>query len=128
LPALTSHQFEDLARSVFSEHFYVPLQPGKISGVPKLFDLVSPEGDIAGDVKYFTMARGQRLPLAKFSVIAEDVWLLEKTSALIKFLVFGNDIEVPKRWLARYGNLNKIVDFYYLTNSGELNELIINSH
>lgn len=123
LPKLNAAQFEDLARQVFSQRFGAPLQPGQVKGVPKLFDLVSPDGDIVGDAKYYTLVNGQHLPPAKFSIIAEHVWLLEKTQATQKILVFGNDIEVPKRWLARYGHLRGDVAFYFLTDEGDILEL-----
>jgi hypothetical protein len=122
-PKLTATQFEVLARHVFSQHFGAQLQPGKLPGVPKLFDLVSADGQIAGDAKYFTLVGGQHLPPAKFSIIAEHVWLLEKTGAANKFLVFGNDIEVPKRWLERYGHLCQDVRFYFLSDVGEISLL-----
>ena len=117
---LNAAQFEDLARQVFSLQFGVSLSPGQVAGVPKLFDLVSPNRDIVGDAKYYTLVSGLHLPPAKFSIIAEHVWLLEKTPAFNKFLVFGNDIEVPKRWLARYGHLRGEVAFYFLTDEGEV--------
>ena len=123
LPKLNAAQFEDLARQVFSQRFGVPLRSGQVAGVPKLFDLVSPDGDIVGDAKYYTLVGGQHLPPAKFSIIAEHVWLLEKTQARSKFLVFGNDIDVPKRWLARYGHLRGDVAFYFLTDDGQVSEL-----
>lgn len=125
LPAsgLTSAQFETLARNVFSQYFGVPLKPGKLPGVPKLFDLVSMDGQIAGDAKYFTLVGGQHLPPAKFSIIAEYVWLLEKVSAAHKFLAFGNDIEVPKRWLDRYERLCPDISFYFLSDAGEISLL-----
>jgi hypothetical protein len=91
--------------------------------VPKRFDLVSPDKDIVGDAKYYTFVRGQRLPPAKFSVVAEYVWLLEKTEAAVKFLVFGNDRQVPELWLQRYGGLVPAVSFYFLTDDGALEEL-----
>jgi hypothetical protein len=122
-PGLTAAQFEELARRVFSKYFGVPLNEGQVPGVPKLFDFVSPDGSIAGDAKYFTLVGRHRLPLAKFSVIAEHVWLLEKTQARHQFLVFGNDIEVPRRWLARYGHLRGNVVFYFLTPDAHLEEL-----
>lgn len=123
LPRLNAAQFEDLARQVFGRRFGVPLRPGQVAGVPKLFDLVSPDGEIVGDAKYYTLVNGQHLPPAKFSIIAEHVWLLEKTQARYKLLVFGNDIEVPKRWLARYGHLRGDVAFYFLADEGEIIEL-----
>ena len=117
---LSPSAFEELARSVMSVHFGVPLTPGQISGVPKEFDMVSPDGNIVGDAKYFTLVRGLRLPPAKFSIIAEHVWLLEKTGAPVTFLVFGNDRQVPVLWLERYGHLASGVAFYFLTDESML--------
>ena len=120
---LTPRSFEQLAHSVMSMHLGVPLTAGEVTGVPKKFDMISPDGDTVGDAKYFTLVRGERLPPAKFSNISEHVWLLEKTGASIKFLVFGNDRRVPLLWLERYGNLVADVDFYFLTDEGELEQL-----
>jgi hypothetical protein len=117
---LSPRTFEDLARSVMGNYFGVPLKPGQVSSVPKKFDLVSPDGSIVGDAKYFTLVRGQRLPPAKFSIIAEHIWLLERTGAPITFLVFGNDRQVPLLWLERYGHLVGDVAFYFLTDEGKL--------
>jgi hypothetical protein len=120
---ITPQVFEDLARAVMGAHFGVLLTPGEVPGVPKRFDLVSPDKDIVGDAKYFTLVRGQRLPPAKFSIIAEHVWLLEKTGAPVTFLVFGNDRQVPVLWLKRYGNLASGVAFYFLTDDGVFEQL-----
>ena len=119
-PKLTAAQFEEFARRVFSQYFGVSLSEGQVPGVPKLFDFVSPDGSIVGDAKYFTLVGGHRLPPAKFSVIAEHVWLLEKTGAKHKFLVFGNDREVPVHWLARYGALVSSVRFFFMDDGGEI--------
>jgi len=121
--ALSPQAFEDLVRAVMSRHFGVPLAPGQVSGVPKEWDMVSPNGDIVGDAKYFTLVQGQRLPPAKFSVIAEHVWLLEKTGAPTTFLVFGHDRQVPVLWLQRYGNLVSGVAFYFLADDGTPEQL-----
>jgi len=66
---------------------------------------------------------GQRLPPAKFSVIAEHVWLLEKTGAPVPFLVFGHDRQVPALWLDRFGNLVSGVRFYFIADDGRLEEM-----
>jgi hypothetical protein len=84
---------------------------------------VSGDGRIVGDAKYYTLVRGVALPPAKFSVIAEHVWLSERTGAPIRFLVFGNDRKVPLWRLGRYGHLAGEVAFYFLTDSGELQDL-----
>jgi hypothetical protein len=117
---LSPPAFEELARKVMSQRFGVPLAAGEAPGVPKEFDMVSPEGDVVGDAKYFTLVRGQRPPLAKFSVVAEHVWLLEKCAATTKFLVFGNDRQVPDLWLKRYGHLVTGVEFFFLKDDGAL--------
>ena len=91
------------------------------------FDMLSPERDIVGDAKYFTLVRGQRLPPARFSIIAEHVWLLEKCAATIRFLVFGNDRQVPKLWLKRYGHVVSEIAFYFHTDEGELEQLILDT-
>ncbi len=117
---LTPRAFEDLARKVMSDHFGVPLMAGEVAGVPKRFDLVALDKNIVGDVKYFTLVGGRQLPPAKFSIIAEHVWLLEKTGAPTAFLVFGNDRQVPALWLRRYSNLVSGISFYFLSDDGVL--------
>ncbi|MEM3577606.1 MAG: hypothetical protein QXX51_04025 [Candidatus Bathyarchaeia archaeon] len=111
---VASAKFEDIARRFMSKYFGVTLSRCKILNIPKSLDMVSDDGRIVGDAKYFTMVRGVSISPAKFSVIAEHIWLLEKTSAKHKFLVFGNDRRVPLEWLKRYGHLVKDVIFYFL--------------
>lgn len=120
---LTPTQFEQKAREVFSGKFNTPLQYGRVSNVRKEWDLVSEDGSIVGDAKYYTLVGGVRLPPAKFATIAEHVWLLEKISAKTKFLVFGNQIAVPKLWLGKYANLVNDVLFYFLEKSGKITQL-----
>jgi len=103
--------------------FKKELRPRRKKGWPKLFDIVSGDYQIVGDVKYMSMVKGKALPPAKFSVIAEHVWMLEKIDAATKFLVFGNDKKVPEEWLKRYGKLVRSVKFYFLTEDGKLTEL-----
>jgi hypothetical protein len=120
---LSPTEFEILAAKVLSKHYGVALSKGGVAGVPKHFDLVSGDGNVIGDAKFFTLVGGQRHPPAKFSVIAEHVWLLEKAHAKHIFLVFGNQREVPVRWLEKYGHLVQGVKFFFLDNAGELEEL-----
>jgi hypothetical protein len=119
-PSLTPLGFESLARQVMSERYGVALPPGSVSGVRKRFDFVAADGSVVGDAKSFTLVRGTDLPTAKFSVIAEHVWLLEKTNARVQFLVFGNDRAVPTLWLERHGHLATSAAFYFLTDDGRL--------
>ena len=105
---------------MLSKHFETRLSAGRVAGVPKTFDLVSDDCRIVGDAKYFTLVRGERLPPAKFSVIAEYVWLLERTDASNIFLVFGNDKRVPALWLEKYGPLIRNLTFFFLSDDGQL--------
>lgn len=120
---LTAVQFEALATQVMAAHYKSPLAQGRVPGVPKRFDLVSPDQQIVGDAKFYTLVKGKGLPPAKFSVIAEHVWLLERTTATHRFLVFGNDRRVPEQWLKRYGHLVRDVAFFFLTEAGDLERL-----
>jgi hypothetical protein len=121
--AMTARHFEHFARLKMSEHFNTHLSARLVQPANKHFDLVSEDEGIIGDAKYYTLVRGRRLPPAKFAVIAEYVWLLEKSSAQHKFLVFGNDRRVPQLWLAKYESLVVDVDFYFLTPQGEIEKL-----
>ena len=115
--------FEEFARHHMSHFFKKDLMPRKKKEWPKLFDLVSEDFEIVGDAKYMSLVRGKYLPPAKFSVIAEHVWMLEKIDASIKFLVFGNDKRVPQEWLKRYGKFAKSVRFYFLDKRGNITRL-----
>jgi hypothetical protein len=116
--------FEGDARKILSEHLGMPLASGYVPGIPKRFDFVSSDGSVVGDAKFLTVVGGTALPPAKFSNIAEHVWLLEKTGAATRVLVFGNDRKVPSEWLRRYGHLAADVHFYFLSPDGELEDLL----
>jgi hypothetical protein len=122
---ITPRDFEKLATEAVGKHYGVKFAPGRVGDVPKIFDLVSADHRIVGDAKYFTLVGGSALPPAKFSIIAEHVWLLEKTDADVRILVFGNDREVPVRWLAKYGALVQQVSFFFLHASGALETLLL---
>lgn len=115
--------FEQLAKQVLSAHFATPLAPGSVAGVRKKFDLVSSDGRIVGDAKFYTLVKGKKMPPAKFATIAEYVWLLEKSNAEHAFLVFGNDRRVAEWWLEKYGELLTTVAFYFLAQNGTLQRL-----
>jgi hypothetical protein len=116
-------RFEALARRILSDRYGVALRPGSLPGVAKVFDFVSPDHRVVGDAKYFSLADGVGLPAAKFSIVAEHIWLLEKSGASTTFLVFGNQREVPERWLARYGELASSVAFFFLSEDGTFEQL-----
>jgi hypothetical protein len=109
--------FEELARRVTSSHFGVELRSGSVSVgglVPKSFDLVSADHRMVGDAKCYTITAGGNVPSAKWSVIAEYVWLLQQVEADRRFLVFGCDRAVPEGCLDRFQPLTEGVDFYVI--------------
>ena len=112
--------FQESARAVMSATLGVELCERKIPNFPKKFDMVSPEFQCVGDAKYLTLVRGKRTPSAKLMEIAGHVWLLERVPAKRRFLVFGNQREVPELWLKRYRTLLTVVEFYFLSEGGSL--------
>ena len=116
-------QFEDFSRELMGSYFKTTLSTRKPNGIPKIFDLVSPDGGIIGDAKYLTLVKGEKYPPAKMMEIAGHVWLLEKTKAKRKFLVFGNQREVPELWLEKYRSLAGEVEFYFLDEKGKVIDL-----
>jgi hypothetical protein len=113
------HAFEQHAKAVCSRHFGVDLKSAVVEimpGVPHQFDLVSSGGRIVGDAKWL---KNIAVPAAKWSVIAEYVWLLQHiATAETRFIVFGQDREVPERWLKRFRPLAVGVQFYFLPENG----------
>ena len=120
---MTPARFEVLAARIMGDYYKLPLYKGSIPGVHKEFDLVSVDHSVVGDAKFFTLVRGAKIPPAKFSVIAEHCWLLEKVNAQYKFLVFGNQKEVPLQWLRRYGNLVHGVSFFFISDQEIIEKL-----
>jgi hypothetical protein len=115
-PAITSGRaFEEHAREVLSRAWGVPLASRSVTlrgGLHHSFGLVSGDGSFVGDAKWF---KDIAVPSAKFSVIAEYVWLLQHVEhAQRRFLVFGHDRAVPERWLHRFGAMLDGVEFYFL--------------
>lgn len=86
-------------------------------------NIFSEDGKIVGDAKFLTMVRGERIPPAKFMEISGHVWMLEKVNADRKFLVFGNDIRVPKGWLKRYCRFVKEVEFFFIDEKFKVHKL-----
>jgi hypothetical protein len=109
--------FELHAKKVLSARWGVELEAREVrltdQPEPKVkFDLVSPDGAVVGDAKFL---KNIPVPAAKWSVIAEYVWLLQHAqNARRRFMVFGQDREVAQRWLVRYRPLTNGVEFYFL--------------
>jgi hypothetical protein len=106
-----------------SKFFQTTLVKKNPKGSPKKFDMVSSDEKIVGDAKFLTLVRGKKTPSAKLMEIAGHVWLLEKVSAGRRFLVFGNQSEVPKLWLRKYAQLVQNVEFYFIDETGTIEKL-----
>jgi hypothetical protein len=111
---ITPKQFEQISAVVMGKYFDTTFRPAKPTSFIKTFDLISADNTIIGDAELTSLNGDRRLPPAKFSAITERVWLLEKTLASRRFLAFGNDIHVPKRWLCDYGSMLVAVEFYFI--------------
>lgn len=120
---MTWQEFEATARVRMGREFNVEFTARSVPGVPKKFDMVSPDSTMVGDAKYLTLVQKTRIPPAKFMEIAGHVWLLGSVPAEKRFLVFGNQREVPVAWLHKYGSLVHGVEFYFLSDDGVLERL-----
>ena len=120
----TWQAFEAYCTKYMTLHIGVGLSERQVAPVPKRFDMVSADGRIIGDAKFFTMVGGERMPPAKLAEISAMVWLLQNTYATRRFLVFGNDKRVPVAWLAKYGSLAPQIEFFFLADYGDLSKLI----
>lgn len=72
-------QFKVLAGRVLAADYSIVLVPASLPRVRKRFDFVSPDRQVVGEAHYFTNVHDVMQSRAKFSIISEDVWLLEKT-------------------------------------------------
>lgn len=110
--------FEDYARRYFSDLWSVDLQARSLNVAGQVawkFDLVSSDDRLVGDAEWL---KNIAVPAAKWQAIAEYIWLLQKVSADKVFMVFGRDVEVAQRYLARVRPLTPPVEFYFLDGSG----------
>lgn len=122
-PDLNPTTFLDTARLHFCQRYGKKLGYGQISTIPKSFNLVSADQTIVGHAEQFTLARDREFPQARFSTIAEIIWLLEKVNALHRFMVFGEEQDVPDIWIKKFGHLVRGVDLYFITGLGEIRKL-----
>lgn len=88
--------FEQSARVAMEAKYGVTLSSGAVRGVRKQFDFVSADGSVVGDAKFYARVNGTGLPPAKYATIAEYVWLLEKTSAKHRFMIFWKRYSGPE--------------------------------
>lgn len=119
-----SELFEKELRVFLLQKWKVSLHPRtvRIGETEKNFDLVSDDMCYIGDAKFY---KSLDVPAAKWSTIAEYVWLLQFTKAKCKFLIFGRDKSVPQRWLNKHRSLVGDVKFYFFDHKNkEMQNLI----
>jgi hypothetical protein len=78
---------------------------------------------VSSAILNITLVNETRYPPAKMMEITGRVWLLEKVNAKTRFLVFGNQREVPENWLNKYGAYKQNVDFYFMDKDGLVEKL-----
>ena len=113
------HQiFERQARERLAELWDIPFPSRPIpvrlrTGAEKAFDLVSPDGTIVGDIKWFAHSND---PGAKIDNVGFYVWLLKEIPNTERvFLVFNQNAKeaVERDFLRRFRQLASPVEFYY---------------
>lgn len=109
---MSFRQFEIDARKFLSKHWSVELKERevKIGDASKKFDFVSEDQSFVGDAKFM---KNIPVPAAKWSHISECIWLLQKTRAKRKFMLFGQDKEIPERYLKRWSSIVTDIEFYF---------------
>ncbi len=112
-------RFAAFARGVLSARYRADLALRTIPGIRKRFALVSSDYQVIGEAKYVASIGGRGSSSAKFALISEDVWLLQRSRGAQTFLVFGNDRQVPLLWLKRHGDLAPGVTFF-MAGGGKL--------
>ncbi len=55
--------------------------------------------------------------------IAGRLWLLKRTAAQCRFLIFGNQRRLVEWWIEKYCYLVETVEFYFLSDDGALERL-----
>lgn len=108
-------KFEAHARRVLSARWGTALQGravGLTGGTSHSLALVSGNGRIVGDVLWLGDLPSAE---AKWSVVAENVWLIgHVVRADRRLLVAGHDWDLLSRWLASYRPLLDRVEMWYL--------------
>ena len=113
-------EYERRACAAVSRHFGITFQPSVPVGVPKKFSLVSNDGDFIGEIVYFSPSESDSQTRIRFSLITENVWLIEKTRVHRKFLIFNSHREVLLDWLGKFGHLLNHIEFYLLSENDQV--------
>ena len=104
---LTPSTFPAHARRVLSARWGTSLQrrpAGLPGGQSQLFDLVSGNGRIVGDVVWLA-GRGETAEVRSAAIAEAVLVVAHVANADRRFLVFGDDWDTVSRWVTRYRGL-----------------------
>ena len=116
-------EFQQRAAEFLSRRYGKMLSNRSLPLMPKSFELVSDDVGVVGCARYFPRNGGPNLQAIRLAIITEAAWLLERTSAENKFILFGGDRATPFQWLQQNGLLCPGIKLYFLFDNGNLEEL-----
>lgn len=117
-PQDTAETLADQARDALRHAHGVPFAAASPAPLRAPLALVSGDGRIVGDALYGVRHHRGRVAPARIAAISERVWLLERTPAEERILVFLATDPAPREWLRRYGHVQRGVRFLALGRGG----------
>lgn len=117
-PLYDPETFVAHARDALRHAYGMPFGAASPAPLRAPLALVSGDGRIAGDALYGIKHHRGRVAPAKLAAITERVWLLERTPAHERILVFLATDPAPREWLRRYGHVDRAVRFLALGRGG----------
>ncbi len=120
-------KFEDMARNAIEKEVGSTLPGGEIgiTGKTKRFDLLNVDERIVGDIKHYSMTAGGNIPSAKFSILNEYAWLMQRLEQhqkqkWRKIFVIGDDPVVVKKYISTYDAWLDDIEIYFCDAKGRL--------
>ena len=123
-------QFENIARKLIQTELETILNSGKINinGKTKDFDLLNIDEKIVGDIKHYKMTSGGNNPSAKFSVLNEYAWLMQKLEQFDnqkwkKIFVIGQDRKVVEKYISTFDLWLDDIEIYFCDSDSTLEKM-----
>jgi len=127
---LNWQEFENVARKAIENELETILNGGKINinGKVKDFDLLNIDENIVGDIKHYKMTSGGNNPSAKFSVLNEYSWLMQKLEQYQKqkwrkIFVVGEDQVMIKKYISTFDAWLDDIEIYFCDAKGKLTKM-----
>ena len=117
-PQYTAEGLAEHARVALRNAYGLPFSAAAPAPLRAPLALVSGDGRIVGDALYGVRHHRGRVAPARLAAITERVWLLERTPAEARLLVFLATDPAPREWLRRYGHVDRGVRFLVLGPRG----------